>query len=140
MIILDTNVISEVMRGPRADSNVLGWVRSLPESPVTTVVNRAEILAGVAVLPEGRRRSRLWEASEAAFGRLGACLPLMPECAAVYGHVVATRRSAGRPIGGMDALIASIALVSGAGVATRDATDFDGIGLELVDPWEATTT
>lgn len=135
MIILDTNVISEVMRGPRADRTVVSWVRSLPEMPVTTVVNRAEILAGIAVLPDGNRKNALWVAAEAAFGRLGVCLPLVPECAAAYADVVAARRTAGRPVGGMDALIASVARVAGAAVATRDAADFDGLGIELLDPW-----
>lgn len=136
MIILDTNVISEVMRGPRADPAVVAWLRSLGEMPVTTVVNRAEVLSGIALLPKGKRRERLWEVAHDAFGRLGVCLPLMPECASAYAEIVATRRSAGRPIGGMDALIGSIAAVAGAQLATRDIDGFDGIGLDLVDPWK----
>lgn len=135
MIILDTNVISEVMRGPRADPVVLTWIRSLRAQPVTTVINRAEILAGLALLPDGVRRRRLREAADAAMSGLGVCLPLVPECASEYAEIVAARRAAGRPIGGMDALIASIARVSGAAIATRDLTDFAGIGVELIDPW-----
>lgn len=136
MIILDTNVISEAMRGPDADPRVLGWLRSLQQQPVTTVINRAEILAGIALLPGGARRVRLAEVAEAAFSTLGVCLPLVPECAAAYGDIVSRRRADGRPIGGMDALIASIAQVSGAGVATRDHADFDGVGLTLINPWK----
>lgn len=135
MIILDTNVISETMRGPRADPEVLRWLRSLSRQPVTTVINRAEIMAGIALLPAGSRRDRLRGAADAAFGVLGACLPLVPECATEYGDIVASRRTAGRPIGGMDALIASIARVSGARLATRDVADFSGLGIELIDPW-----
>lgn len=135
MIILDTNVLSELMRGPRADPAVLGWVRQLPETPVTTVVNRAEVLAGVAVLPDSPRRTRLRQVAERAFDTLGICLPLMPECAAEYADIVAARRAAGRPVGGMDALIASIARVSGASVATRDASGFADLGLEIINPW-----
>ena len=67
---------------------------------------------------------------------LGVCLPLAPECAEEYASVVATRRTAGRPIGGMDALIAAIARVSGASLATRDTGDFDALGLDLIDPWQ----
>ena len=59
MIILDTNVISEAMRGPAADAGVLRWLRSLAETPVTTVINRAEILAGIALLPTGERADQL---------------------------------------------------------------------------------
>lgn len=135
MIILDTNVISEAMRGRDADQQVLRWIRELSEQPVTTVVNRAEILAGIALLPEGARRDRLAEAAASALSGLGICLPLVPDCAAEYAKIVASRRSVGRPIGGMDALIASIARLTGATVATRDTADFEGLDLTLVDPW-----
>lgn len=138
MIILDTNVISEAMRGPVADPSVLGWLQSLTRQPVTTVINRAEIMAGVALLPVGARRERLRSAAESAFGTLGVCLPLVPECADRYADVVASRRVAGRPIGGMDALIAAIALVSGASLATRDLDDFGGLGITLINPWAET--
>lgn len=135
MIILDTNVISEAMRGPRADPGVLRWLRGLPQVPVTTVITRAEIMAGIALLPAGSRRERLRTAAAAAFDALGACLPLVPECAGAYADIVASRRATGRPIGGMDALIASIARISGARLATRDVADFTDLGIELVDPW-----
>lgn len=135
MIILDTNVISEAMRGGLADQHVLSWIRSLKELPVTTVINRAEILAGIAVLPEGQRQRALAAAAEAAFSTLGACLPLAPECAAEYAAIVSSRRRSGRPIGGMDALIASIARVSNAVIATRDSEDFADLGIDLVNPW-----
>ena len=135
MIVLDTNVISEVMRGPRADPAVLAWVRGLRDRPVTTVLNRAEILAGIALLPAGERRQRLQRASESAFAGLGVALPLVPECTSEYAEIVAARRRAGRPTGTMDALIASVVRVSGAQLATRDHDDFDGLGLDLLDPW-----
>jgi predicted nucleic acid-binding protein len=137
VIILDTDVISEVMRGPKADTGVVRWVRGLRETPVTTVLNRAEILAGLAVLPQGIRRDQLWTSAQAAFDQLGVCLPLVPECATAYAEIVAERRSSGRPIGGMDALIASIARVTGSTLATRDIEGFSGLGLDLVDPWIA---
>lgn len=135
MIILDTNVISEAMRGPSASPSVLAWIRHLDEQPVTTVVNRAEILAGIAMLPVGARKDRLAEAAGVAFASVGACLPLLPECADEYADIVASRTAAGRPIGGMDALIASIARLNGAGLATRDTGGFEGLGLRLLDPW-----
>ena len=134
MIILDTNVISEAMRGPAADAGVLRWLRSLAETPVTTVINRAEILAGIALLPTGERADQLRAAAERAFGTLGVCLPLTPECCAHYGDIVASRQRAGRPIGGMGALIAAIAREASATVATRDVGGFADLGLDLVDP------
>lgn len=137
MIVLDTNVISEAMRGAAADARVMSWLRGLDEVPVTTVINRAEIMAGVALLPEGAGRSRLQEAAVTAFNGLGVCLPLVPECAAAYGDIVATRQSLGRPIGAMDALIAATARVADAVVATRDLSDFEDLGLALINPWEA---
>lgn len=59
MIVLDTNVISEVLKGPSADERVMTWLRGLREQPVTTVVNKAELLAGVSLLSAGARRSAL---------------------------------------------------------------------------------
>lgn len=138
MIVLDTNVISEAMRGPRTDDGVLAWLRALPEIPVTTVINRAEVLAGVALLPEGARRDRLVTASTAAFATLGVVLPFVPETADHYADIVATRRRAGFPIGGMDALIAAICRTVGATLATRDVDGFAGVGLQLVNPWTGT--
>lgn len=134
MIILDTNVTSELMRGRQADPAVLTWARSQRDA-VTTVINRAEVLSGIAVLPEGRRKARLHEAAEAAFATLGTTLPLVPECAPEYAAIVATRRRLGRPIGAMDALIAAIARVAGASIATRNLDDFSGLDISLVDPW-----
>lgn len=136
MIILDTDVISEVMRGPRADARVVDWVRTRPRLPVTTVINRAEIMAGIALLPQGRRRSRLEEVATSAFGGIGICLPLVPECAAHYADIVATRQAGGAPMGAMDALIAAIAREADATIATRNTADFDGLGLQIIDPWQ----
>lgn len=137
VIVLDTNVISEAMRGPRADGLVRDWLRALPATPVTTVINRAEILAGVALLPQGARRERLATASTAAFSTLGAVLPFTPEATDHYADIVAARRTAGTPIGSMDALIAAICRMAGATLATRDVDDFAGVGLHLVNPWTA---
>lgn len=135
MLALDTNVISEAMRGPAANEYVISWLRHLPVPPVTTVINRAEILAGVAMLPAGARRDRLRESAVSAFSGLGVTLPLVPEAADHYAEIVASRRSSGRPIGGMDALVAAICLVSGATLATRDTDDFEGLGLDIINPW-----
>lgn len=140
MIILDTTVISELMRGTAVDGRVLKWLRSLGSQPVTTVVNRAEIIAGIALLPRGQRRDRLAAGAQRALSHLGVCLPLTEESADRYGAIVATRRASGQPIGGMDALIAAIALETGASIATRDVSGFAGLGLTVIDPWSGATS
>ncbi len=136
MIVLDTNVISEAMRGPRTDRAVRSWLLSLVEPPVTTVINRAEVLGGIAVLPAGRRQEELMRVASAVLSGLRVCLPLTPECAERYADILAIRRRLGRPIGGMDALIAAIVLESDGQLATRDTADFAGLGLDLVNPWQ----
>lgn len=135
MIVLDTNIISAVMRGPNAPPEVLAWLRELEERPVTTVINRAEIMAGISLLPAGARRDRLFNAAQSAFSTLGSTLPLTPEAADAYGAVLQKRTVAGAPISTMDALIAAICLTSGATLATRNVRDFRGLGLNLINPW-----
>ncbi|MGL4744243.1 MAG: type II toxin-antitoxin system VapC family toxin [Dermatophilaceae bacterium] len=136
MIVLDTNVLSELLRGSDADRGVVRWLRGLREQPVTTILNRAEILAGVAILPPGRRRQDLASGIERILGDLAICLPFAPECPVVYAEIVAARRAVGRPIGTFDALIAAVALVHRASVATRDVDGFAGVGLTVIDPWD----
>ncbi len=137
MIVLDTNVISEAMRGPRGNGAVRAWLRGLSRTPVTTVINRAEVLGGIAVLPPGQRRDELISAAGAVLSGLGVCLPLTDECADHYADIVAARRLAGRPIGGMDALIAAIVRECRGQLATRDTEDFEGLGLDLINPWDS---
>lgn len=136
MIVLDTNVISELIRGPDAHPNVMSWLRTVQTQPVTTVINKAELLAGVALLPAGMRRATLAEAVESALSSLETCLPFTPDVPAVYAEIVAARTALGRPIGTADAFIAAIAAVHGADVCTRDVSGFSGLDLRVVDPWE----
>lgn len=141
MIVLDTNVISELMRA-RPDPRVLNWVAVQPRALLyTTHVNQAEILYGVAALPEGRRRAVLAAAAEAMFAEdfAGRILAFGAGAAARYPEVVITRRRTGNPIDGFDALIAAIALAERASIATRDRSGFAGCGLALIDPWTATS-
>lgn len=136
MIILDTNVISEVCKGAaRADQRVLDWLRSVTEPPVTTVINRAELLTGVALMPSGRRRDRTQEGIQDALASLVNCLPLTESGATRFAEVVAARRALGRPVREMDALIAAIALDARASVATRNVKDFEDVGIDVINPW-----
>lgn len=137
MIVLDTNVISELVRGSGADPAVVRWVRALREQPVTTVVNKAEVLAGVAMLPRGARRTSLSLSVESALSDLEICLPFTSDVPAAYAEIVAARSASGRRIGTTDAFIAAIAQVHGAAVGTRDVDGFTGIGLRVIDPWRA---
>lgn len=137
MIILDTNVISEAMRGHQADRRVLSWLRGLRDTPVTTVINRSELLAGLAVLPSGARRESLLTRFQDALDSLADCLPLLPHQASTYAEIVARRRALGLPMSTLDGLIAAIAMDHRAVLATRDTGGFAGLDLQVVDPWTA---
>jgi predicted nucleic acid-binding protein len=137
-VVLDTNVISELIC-PEPHPAVLDWVAARPRTTLyTTDINQAEILYGIAVLPEGRRRTALVAAAQAMFAvdLAGRILPFDGAAAARYAGIVVARRRAGTPIDGFDALIAATALSAGAVVATRDVSGFDGCGLALINPWD----
>lgn len=140
MIVLDTNVVSELMKGPGGDQAVIAWAVSLPASPVTTVFARAELLAGIELLPPGARRTGLAEAVARILARVEAVLPFTDECPHHYARIVAARTRAGRPISTMDALIASIVREVDGTLATRNVRDFEGLGLDLLDPWSVGPT
>lgn len=137
MIVLDTNVISELMR-PQPHAGVVAWVAAQPRATLyTTSITRAEILYGIAVMPEGRRRDGLAALVAAMFDDdfAGRVLPFTAEAAPHYARIVAVRRQAGKPIEGFDALIAATALAAGGSVATRDVGGFAKCGLTIIDPW-----
>jgi predicted nucleic acid-binding protein len=137
VIILDTNVLSELMRS-QPDPAVFAWVAEQQRAMLyTTSVNKAEILYGIAILPDGRRRAALAAAAEAMFADDldGRVLPFDAAAAVHYAEIVTARRRQGRPIEAFDAQIAATALVAGAELATRDLAGFAGCGLTLIDPW-----
>ena len=139
MIVLDTNVLSELMR-PAADPAVASWANRIPISDLfTTAVTQAEILAGLAVLPAGKRRGDLAIAAANVFDQLFFSRVLFFDTGAAlqYAGVYAARRRAGRPIAVLDCQIAAIARAAGAAVATRNVKDFEGCGIEIVNPWIA---
>lgn len=137
MIVVDTNVISELMRGEPHPA-VLAWVGAQPRSQLyTTRINQAEILYGIAGLPDGRRRAALAAAASAMFDEDFAdrILPFEGKATAHYPAIVLARRQTCRPIEKFDALIAATALAAGASIATRDIGGFAGCGLSIIDPW-----
>jgi toxin FitB len=137
VIILDTNVLSELMRS-EPHPEVFVWTAGQPRGDLyTTSVNVAEILYGIAAMPLGRRRSGLATLAEAMFTEdfVGRILPFDNAAAAQYAEIVVSRRQQGRPIEAFDAQIAAIALVAKADLATRDTSGFAGCGLSLIDPW-----
>lgn len=137
MIILDTNVISELM-SPRQNVVVVNWLAGQPVASVfTTSVTQAEILYGIRILPAGKRRNDMEVAALEIFHEdmAGRVLSFGSDEADIYADIVAMRRSIGRPISQFDAQIAAISLSVGAGIATRNITDFADIGIEVVNPW-----
>ena len=139
MIVLDTNVVSELMKAA-PDPRVRAWVAAQPATSLyTTSITQAEILHGVALLPSGRRRLALEAAAQAMFRDDfgGRVLAFGSDAAEPYARVAADRRRAGRPISQFDAQIAAIARASGAAIATRDTDDYEGCGVKLIDPWRA---
>jgi hypothetical protein len=135
--ILDTNVLSELIR-PRPDPAAVAWVRRQPTSSLyTTTITQAEMLYGVAVMPAGRRRDNLHSAVRDLFDvdLSGRVIAFDGDAAVVYAEIAAHRRSLGRPISQLDAQIASIARSRGSAVATRNTADFADCGLDIVNPW-----
>ncbi len=139
MIVLDTNVLSELMKPAPADS-VVRWVAAQPATSLyTTSVTQAEILHGILLLPAGKRRNALQAAAEAMFEEDfgGRILPFGGEAARAYARIALERRRAGHPISHFDAQIAAIAGSAGAAVATRNVADYEGCGVKVINPWKA---
>lgn len=139
MIVLDTNVVSEFLR-PRPDPSVKAWLNGTDSHALAvTAVTVAELLAGVAFLPRGRRRATLGDSVAGILGEAfaGAVLPFDADSAGYYADVLAARRTADASIAVLDAQIAAICRQYDATLATRNTRDFKGVGLELIDPWAA---
>ena len=137
MIVLDTNVISELMKA-KPEPAVFAWVsRQPPEDLFISTISMAEILYGIELLPKGKRRDGLLLEAEATFARHFAAriLAFDEHAARVFGSIVAARRIRGRPIGIADGQIAAIVRCHQASLATRDTGDFEGSGVQLINPW-----
>ena len=138
MFILDTNVVSELMQ-ERPHPTVLEWIDDrLKRDLYVAAVTQAEVLTGIAILPEGKRRQGLAAAADRAFGGIFAdrVLPFDRSAAGAYAKIAAARRSTGRPISQADCQIAAIAAARGGTVVTRNVRDFEGTGVAVVNPWE----
>jgi toxin FitB len=139
MIVLDTNVLSEALR-PVPEPSVLDWLAHQPRASLfTTAVTRGEILYGIRLLSDGKRRQGLWDAASKIFDEdfAGHVLSFDSDAADMYAEIAASRRIAGKPISQFNAMIASMARSRGAFLATRNVKDFDNCGIEVVNPWTA---
>ncbi len=139
MIILDTNVLSELMK-PAPASIVVHWIGAQAAASLyTTSITQAEILHGIMLLPPGRRRASLEAAATAMFAEdfEGRILGFGADAASPYAQIAAGRHRAGRPISHFDAQIAAIARTTGGVLATRNVQDFVDCGVSVVDPWQA---
>ena len=137
MIILDTNVVSELMR-PSPSANVVDWVAGQTALNLyISTISEAELRYGVEILPTGERRNRLFAEMEGMLQEdfAGRILPFDSVAAQAYALIAAARRAAGYPINHADCQIAAIARCRGASVATRDVDDFEGSGIDVINPW-----
>lgn len=138
MIVLDTNVVSEVVR-THPEERVVAWVEALTGDVAITTVTLGELLAGIRRLPSGKRQTRLRDRVEAAIGPYrgtGALLTFDERAAEQYAEVHAAREAMGLPIHTADAQIAAICRSRGAVCATRNVKDFVETGIDVVNPWE----
>src|ERR1700745_1085993 len=136
MIILDTNVVSELMRSEPAPG-VASWVRDRDRRELrTTTITLAEVRYGIARLPDGRRKQVLLAAADDIFTAFeDQVLPVDTAAAENYAIIASSRERAGKPIAGFDALIAAVCRSHGGMLATRNVPDSDGTGIEIIDPW-----
>ncbi len=141
MIILDTNVLSELLR-PSPARQVEAWLSTQDGAQVYfTTIGEAELRHGVAIMPAGKRRAELAKAIEGMLSDdfRDRILSFDRAAARAYAAIAAERRAAGRPISQFDCQICAIARANDAVIATRNTADFEGCGVVLFDPWGAPT-
>lgn len=137
MILLDTNVFSELMR-PTPSAKVVAWIEARPRSWLgITAITQAEILYGIELLPKGRRKSGLLAAAQTMFSEdlRDRVFPFNSDAAYAFAKISAARHRQGKPISQLDAQIAAIVQTLGAELATRNVTDFEGCEIKLLNPW-----
>lgn len=139
MIVLDTNVISELMR-PQPDAGVLGWMDRQPMRSIwTTTVALYELRSGILSMHAGKKRTMLNEFFERWLETVleRRILEFDPEAAERAAEITAVRKAKGRPVEARDTMIAGIVLANHAMLATRNVRHFDEIAKFVVNPWEA---
>lgn len=138
MIVADTNVVSELMRAEPSPP-VRAWVLAQRHQELRiTAITVAEILYGIARLPNGRRKDTLRAAAVDIFSRFAEdVLSFDAAAATIYPEIVDHRDRQGTPISGYDAQIAAICRANDASLATRNEKDFAGLGVELINPWSS---
>jgi toxin FitB len=137
MILLDTNVVSEPLR-PTPDLRVIAWIDAQPlETLFLSAITVAELRAGVAQLPAGKRRTALQDSLETRVLPLfvGRVLPFDLGCTRAYAELMAKARAVGLAIASADGYIAAIAAANGMAVATRDTGPFEAAGAAVFNPW-----
>ena len=137
MIVLDTNIISELLR-PAPNKQVEAWLSAQDgENVYFTTVGEAELQYGLALLPAGKRRNALSKAVEEILDEdfQDRILAFDRAATRAYAVIAAARRAAGRPISQFDCQIAAITRANEAVLATRNTADFEGCGIRLIDPW-----
>jgi toxin FitB len=137
MIILDTNVLSELMRA-NPSPRVSAWVAQQSAGELcTTSITEAEIFYGIELLAKGKRREQLLAAADAVFSEdlAGRVFGFDGDAARAFSKIAARRRGLGKPISHADAQIAAIAQVRRAKLATRNVADFQDCGIAVIDPW-----
>ena len=139
MILLDTNVISETQRR-EPNARVLDWIDAQAlETLYLSAITVAELRAGIALMPAGKRRDGLHENLEKRLLPMFAnrVLSFDMACTKAYAELLAKSRDAGLAVETADAFIAAVALANGFAVATRDTTPFEAAGVNVINPWEA---
>jgi predicted nucleic acid-binding protein len=137
MIVLDTNVLSELYK-PAPAAEVVAWLAMHPSTTLfTTAVTQAEMLLGAELMPKGKRRAAIEATIRGMFevSYVDRILPFDSNAARQFQHIVAYRRALGRPISVEDSMIAAIARSQGAVLATRDTGDFEHCGITVLNPW-----
>lgn len=138
MILVDTNVWSETMR-PAPDPRVVAWLREHRHEAAISTITIGELLTGLVLLPDGRRRDFLTVRVEGLITRArGRSYGYDEQAARTLPTIMAARKRIGREVSKpVDAMIAAVAASRGMAVATRNTSDFVGMGIELLNPWDA---
>lgn len=138
MYVLDTNILSELMK-PAPHQKVVDWVSNYSRmSLFTTSITEAEILYGINILTKGQRKTNLLQAAVILFSEdlEGRILSFDSQSASLFASISAKRKLSGKPISQFDAQIAAISKSRGAALITRSSTDFEDCGIEVINPWE----